>query len=204
MFFLSLTLLSPSRLVKFWAQPHSVLYSSKFTFIPALHCIEFYIEFKHCIHSSIAMHSSCCIHVECIPRGNIKSNAALRGSEETGDVGETSSNQDPPSPDLVRSDHFNLCNSSNFFLQCISNQIKFRVKCSPMSRVLTLRSCHVLRAAPVQPYDPWIRATDYSENSPLPIWPQIKAPTRMMKRAVYRSEWLEQSLLSNKGKTFGV
>ena len=151
----------------FNAQPHSVLYSSKFTFIPG--CIASSSAFKHCIAFIPTLHSSRCIHVECTPRGNIKSNAALRGSEETWDVGETSSNQDPPSPDLVRSDHFNLCNSSKKCLQCISNQIKFRVKCSPMSRVLTLRSCHVSRAAPVQPYDPWIRATDYSENSPLPI-----------------------------------
>ena len=90
---------------------------------PTLYCIQanlhsFQVALHRVLHLSIAfipaMHSSRCIHVECIPRGNIKSNAALRGSEETGDVGETSSNH-PPSPDLVRSDHFNLCNSSNFF-----------------------------------------------------------------------------------------
>ena len=68
--------------------------------------------------------------------------------------------QQPPS-DLVISDHFKLCNSSDFFLDAFPIPIRLhsqadakQLKCSFMTRVLTIRSCHVLRSAQCSPIWP--------------------------------------------------
>ena len=187
----------------FNAQPHSVLYSSKFTFIPG--CIASSSAFKHCIAFIPTLHSSRCIHVECTPWGT--SNPTQHWEEVRrpgmwGKLPPTTHHHQILSARIIST--FAIHPTFFFKAFLIRSHLEagpngaLWAEFWPSGAVMYWELPLCSHMTPGSGLLTTVRIAHYPSDLRSRLRPLL------MKQAVYRSGWLEQSLLSNKGKTFGV